>query len=196
MTLTISDKVPMLSAVGAAQAAVARTSQRAYLNRGKGILARRGVRVAVLRETTNVVEQAIEKVGGSPSFLARQLSKVSGTDVTRQRVHGWRLRGVFPREMMVHVHTLTGIPLHRIIEAKPRDRDQGNIVNRAIRLLGEGATPSQLAAELTKLSGRKITRQMVNGWQAAEQFPVDITPFVHLLVKIPIKELLAGGRRG
>lgn len=155
------------------------------------------VRVAVLRDSpsANVVEQAIEKVGGSPSFLARQLSKVSGTEVTRQRVHGWRLRGVFPREMMVHIHTLTGIPLQRIIEAKTKDRDEGNIVNRAIRLLGEDATPAQLAAELSKLSDRKITRQMVNGWQAAEQFPVDITPYVHVLVKIPIKELLNTGRR-
>lgn len=143
----------------------------------------------------NVVEQAIEKVGGSPAFLARQLSKVSGAEVTRQRVHGWRLRGVFPRDMMVHVHTLTSIPLQRIIEAKPRERDAGNIVNRAIRLLGEDATPAKLAEELSKLSGRKVTRQMVNGWQAAEQFPVDMAAYVHMLVRIPIKELVVTGRR-
>lgn len=147
------------------------------------------------RREDNVVEQAIEKVGGSPSSLASQLSKVSGQDVTRQRVHGWRLRGVFPREMMVHVHVLTSIPLQRIIEAQPRTHDRGNVVAKAIRLLGEDGTPAKLAAELSRISGRKITRQMVNGWQVVEQFPVDIAAYVHMLVRIPIKELVSG-RRG
>jgi hypothetical protein len=156
--------------------------------------------VAVIRgggtkRESNVVEKAIAKFEGSPSSLASQLSKASGEEVTRQRVNGWRLRGVFPRDMMIHVELVTGIPLKELIEAKPKDRDEGNIVNRAIRLLGEDATPSKLAEELSKIADRRITRQMVNGWQAVEQFPVDMAPFVHLLTHIPIKELVQTGRR-
>lgn len=162
---------------------------------------KRRVRVAAVRPATgrertpNVVEEAIAKFEGSPSSLASQLSKFVGREVTRQRVHGWRLRGVFPRDMMVAVHHLTGIPLERLIEAKPREHDQGNVVNRAIRLKfgAEDGTAAQLAAELSKMSGRKITRQMVNNWRASEQFPVDMAPFVHMLTGIPIKDLVETG---
>lgn len=161
--------------------------------------ARAAPRVAVLREPkekSNVVEEAIAKVGGSPAELARRLSEYAGEEITRQRVHGWRMRGIFPRDMMMHVVRLTGIQLERLIGAKPRERDQGNIVNRAIRLkFGIDGTASQLAAELSKHAGRKITRQMVNNWRANEQFPVDVTPFVHMLTGIPIKDLVESGKR-
>lgn len=60
--------------------------------------------------------------------------------------------------------------------------------------MGADATPAMLAHALTKLAGRTITRQMVNGWQITEQFPVDMVPFVHLLTKIPVKDLIASAR--
>lgn len=143
----------------------------------------------------NVVERAVAHCDGSPSELARRLSEYSGEEVTRQRVNGWRLRGVFPREMMVHVERLTGIPIEELAVAQVRERDQGNVVNRAIRLLGADATPAKLAAELTKISGRRVTRQMVNGWQATEQFPTDMAPWVHILTKIPVRELVVARKR-
>ena len=65
------------------------------------------------RERKTVVDRALEheNVGGSPSELARQLSKLSGQEITRQRVWGWQMRGTFPREMLVFVSELIGIPI-------------------------------------------------------------------------------------
>ena len=51
-----------------------------------------------------------------------------------------------------------------------------------------------MAEALSKISGQRFTRQMVNNWQAAEQFPTDVVPWVHLLTKISVKELLLGRR--
>ena len=146
----------------------------------------------VKRTSSNVVERAIAHVGGSAAEFARRLSEVSGEEITRQRVHGWRLRGIFPRSMMVNVETLCKIPLEELIQAKPKDRDAGNVVNRAVRFIAADATPAELAAKLSELSGRKITRQMVNGWQALEQFPLDVIPFVHMLTKIPVRDMVEG----
>lgn len=146
-------------------------------------------------DKSNVVERAIAHVGGSPSELARRLSEYMGEEVTRQRIHGWRLRGIFPRDVMPAVEKLTHLSLEELIRAKPRDRDEGNVVNRAIRYLGADATASKLAEELSKASGRKITRQMVNGWQMAGQFPVDMAPWVHILTHIPIRDLVISARR-
>lgn len=162
--------------------------------------ARRRPRVAAVKSEVrgdNVVEQALAKFEGSPSSLASQLSKVSGEEVTRQRVHGWRLRGVFPRNIMTHVHLLTGIPLEDLIRAKPKEQDEGNIVHKAMRLLlGVDGTAAEFAAELTKAGGRKITRQMVNNWRVAEQFPVEVVPYIHMLTHIPIKDLVPKRRKG
>lgn len=96
---------------------------------------------------------------------------------------------------MVHVEQLCGIPLDELIQAKPKEHDAGNVVNRAIRFLGADATPSMLAAELSKISGNRITRQMVNGWQALEQFPLEMVPFVHMLTQIPVKDMVSGRGR-
>jgi hypothetical protein len=143
----------------------------------------------------NLVEKAIAHVGGSPAELGRRLSEIAEEEVTRQRVHGWRMRGIFPRHMLPHVETLCKIPLDELIRAKPKDRDAGSAVERAIRLLGADATPAMLAASLSELSGKRVTRQMVNGWQVLEQFPIEMVPFVHMLTRIPVKELVEG-RRG
>lgn len=149
-------------------------------------------------EPKNVVERALENehVGGSLSELARQLSKYSGEEVTRQRVHGWRLRGTFPREMIEHVERLTGISIVELVTARPRDRDQGNVVVRAMRLMGEGTTPAKFAEALSKESGEKVTRQMVSNWLTAEQFPMRLTPYIHLLTRIPVRDLIEAGRKG
>jgi hypothetical protein len=144
------------------------------------------------RTGSNVVEKALQHFKGSAAEFARRLSEVAGEEVSRQRVHGWRLRGIFPRSMMVHIETLCRIPLDELVQAKPKERDAGNVVNRAIRFVGADATPADLAAKLTELSGRRITRQMVNGWQALEQFPLDVIPFIHMLTRIPVKDMVSG----
>lgn len=147
---------------------------------------------ATRKRSNNVVERAIAHCGGSPSALASRLSKLSGESIARQRVNGWRMRGIFPRSMMVYVEQLTNIPLEEIATAKARPLDPSGVVQRAIRLLGEGKTAGDLAESLSKLSGERITRQMVNGWQVLGQFPTSVTPWVHILTRIPIKDLVAG----
>ena len=142
-----------------------------------------------------VVDKVLARVHGSHAELARRLSEISGQDISRQRVYGWESRGVFPRDMMVHVEALYGISLEELATAPRKEPDDGNIVQRAIRLLGVDANAATLAAELGKLADRRITRQMVSNWLGAEQFPTDVVPFVHLLVHIPVKELLEGRRR-
>lgn len=146
------------------------------------------------KRPNSVVERAISHVGGSPMVLASQLSRLSGEEVTRQRVNGWRMRGIFPRSMMAHVGELTNIPLEDLATAKPRPLDPSGIVQRAIRLLGEGSGAAEMAAALTKISGERFTRQQVNGWQALQQFPTHVAPWVHLLTRIPIKDLVAPRR--
>ena len=150
------------------------------------------------REKDNVVERAIAQLGDSPVELARRLSEYAGEEITRQRVNGWRMRGIFPRTMLIHVERLTNISLNELTTAEPKKRDEGNIVLRAIRLLGEGSTAGTLAAELSKATGKRITRQMVNGWTLVEQFQVEYAAHVHVLTKIPVKDLidLKGGRLG
>lgn len=144
----------------------------------------------LVMETPNmtIVDRAIAKLGGSPVELARRLSEYAGEQITRQRVHGWRLRGIFPRPLLVHVEKLTGIGLNELLTAKPRERDRGSPVQQAIEKVG--GTAARFAAALSKSSGRDITRQMVNNWQAAEQFPRDVVLEVHLLTKIPVDDLM------
>lgn len=138
----------------------------------------------------SVVEQAIASVGGSPGELAKRLSQEMGEEVSRQRVNGWRGRGVFPREVIVAVQQVCRIPLATLITAKPVDREVGNIVLRGIRSLGPDASATTLAAAMTKAMGKKITRQMVNGWMVRKQFPLDYCLHAHLVTKIPVRLLL------
>lgn len=135
-----------------------------------------------------IVDRAIAKLGGSPVELARRLSEYAGEEISRQRVHGWRLRGIFPRTLLVHVHRLTGMEMQELVTAKPRERDKKSAVQRAIDKVG--GTASAFALALSKSSGRAITRQMVNNWQAAEQFPRELVLEVHILTRIAVEELL------
>ena len=148
-------------------------------------LAGRGNRISV-------VERAISAVGGSPSDLATKLTRVYGHEISRQRVNGWRLRGTFPRVVMPAVARLCGIPLEELAVAKVRQRNPENPVEKSIRRATPKGSPAALAEALSKISGQRFTRQMVNNWQAAEQFPTDVVPWVQLLTRIPVKELMVG----
>lgn len=146
----------------------------------------------------NVVERAIAHVGGKPTELARRLSEVAGVEITRQRIHGCRLRGVFSRDMIVAVHELTGIPIDELATAQPIKRDDG-IVQRAIRLGCQRAGLEQSAANFAKLlsksAGRPITRRAVGEWMVREQIPAEHSGWVHLLTGIPVLELLASKKK-
>jgi hypothetical protein len=70
----------------------------------------------------SLVEDVInDYCDGSPTELARKMSKVVGKDVSRSVVHGWRLRGQFPPEFVPYVHRMTRLPLADLIERnRPR----------------------------------------------------------------------------
>lgn len=142
----------------------------------------------------SVVDRALEYVDGSQSELARRLSKISGEDISRQHVFGWVTRGTFPRRMLIHVEALCGISLEELVQAEPKERDEGNVVDRAIRYLGAEANATTLADKLSEMTGRRITRQSVNSWQAIGQFPVDVVPYVHILAHIPVKDMIPNAR--
>jgi len=147
----------------------------------------------------NVVERAIAWADGSPMELGRRLSLVVGFEVTKQRVHGWRMREKFPPEFIMPVHRLTAIPMEDLLSAKPRPLYDDNIVNKAIALSPAGKDGAQdaarFAAALSKLSGQRVTRQMVNGWQLVGRIPVEFVPWAHMLTRIPVSEMMRAHER-
>ena len=52
---------------------------------------------------------------GTLADFARELSDVSGENVTWERVWSWVLRGSVSRRMVPHVHRLTRVPLKHLI---------------------------------------------------------------------------------
>lgn len=52
---------------------------------------------------------------GTIAQFARDLSKVSGQEVTWARANAWKLRDAIPKQMVLHVHRLTGIPISRLL---------------------------------------------------------------------------------
>lgn len=141
----------------------------------------------------SIVERAIRICGGHPIDLQSRLSQHLKREVTKQTLHGWRLRGIFPKEMIVAVHEVTGLAMEELLLAKPTHRERESVVVRAMDKAG--GTPSRFAAELSKSSGRDVTRQMVNNWLANGQFPRVYVLDIHLLTKIPIPELMAKPER-
>lgn len=140
-----------------------------------------------------VVERAIAIVGGSPSRLGQLIGQHAGLKIIRQNVHGWRLRGVFPKHLCVAAHEVTGIPLPELVLAQPRAKDKESNPVRAVLAKLE-FRPAQLAAEITRKTGRKITRQMVNNWEAAGQFPRAVVLDVHMIAGLPVAFLLGTGK--
>lgn len=70
----------------------------------------------------SLVEEVINTFcEGSPTVLATRLTTLVGREVSRQMVHGWRLRGQFPPEIIAYVHRLTRLPLTDLI-ARNRPR--------------------------------------------------------------------------
>jgi hypothetical protein len=138
----------------------------------------------------NVVERAIEKVGGRPSELARRLSEYAGEEISRQRVHGFRLRGIFPRDLIPAVHRLTGIDTVELITAKPKPHPRKPGITRALEFFD--SSPKKMAAALTSMSeaGEVVTPQMVDGWLRRGKIPRGKVLDVALLTGIPVADLM------
>jgi hypothetical protein len=52
---------------------------------------------------------------GTVAQFARDLSKVSGQEITWARVNAWKIRDAIPKQMVLHVHRLTGIELSELL---------------------------------------------------------------------------------
>ena len=52
---------------------------------------------------------------GTVAQFARDLSKVSGQEITWARVNAWKIRDAIPKQMVLHVHRLTGIELTELL---------------------------------------------------------------------------------
>lgn len=138
----------------------------------------------------NVVERAIAYYGGQPFELRARLSEVAGEKIARQTMNGWRVRGVFPSSMILHVHNLTRIPLEDLLSARPKPRPKEAGVERAVAWAGSSG---KLAQALAKSSGREITRQVVDQWRAYGKVARAWVLDVHLLTKVPIEDLMRRG---
>jgi len=141
----------------------------------------------------SVVERAIRICGGFPVDLQHRISRHLKRDISKQTVHGWRLRGIFPKDMIFAVNEVTGIPVEELLLAKPIHKSKPSCVVRAIAKAG--GTASKFAVELSRSSGRDVTRQMVSNWLAACQFPRAYVLDIHLLTKLPIAELMEKDER-
>ena len=74
---------------------------------------------AQTRSRQSSVAKLIEKHGTVAQF-ARDLSKVSKQEVTWAQVNAWKIRGAVSKDMILHVHRLTGAPLIELLRAKTR----------------------------------------------------------------------------
>lgn len=68
----------------------------------------------------NVVEFVISKFfKDCASEFGRRLQEVAKKEISRQAIQGWRNRGFFSRDIVPHVHSLTGVPIIDLI-TKPK----------------------------------------------------------------------------
>ena len=52
---------------------------------------------------------------GTVAQFARDLSRITGDEISWAHVNAWKLRNNIPKSMVLHVHTLTGIPLSKLL---------------------------------------------------------------------------------
>jgi hypothetical protein len=148
---------------------------------------RASVALAWVRRNLNSVEKVIADAGGSPMEVARRISRRIGCTVTRQRLHGWRRRGRFPRQLCLAIHEEFGLPLEELVDER-RYPDPSSVVRKALAQLR--VSPSGLATMLTGLVGKRVTRQAVNNWLHGGKFPREFVLPIHQLTGIPIAVLL------
>ena len=54
---------------------------------------------------------------GTIAQFARDLSRVTGEEVTWARVNAWKIRNSIPKEMVFPVHRITGISLSKLLSS-------------------------------------------------------------------------------
>jgi len=66
------------------------------------------------KQRAPTIAEVIEGHGTVAQF-ARDLSRITGEEVSWARVNAWKLRNNIPKAMVLHVHKLTGIPLTELL---------------------------------------------------------------------------------
>ena len=74
-----------------------------------------------LRRRRKTIAKMIEERGSTAQF-ARDLSKLSGQEITWSRVNNWKIRDAVSKNMVVYVHRLTGTPLIDLLRAPTEHR--------------------------------------------------------------------------
>ena len=52
---------------------------------------------------------------GTVAEFARDLSRLSGQEISWARVNAWKIRDAVPKHMLLHVHQLTGVELVKLL---------------------------------------------------------------------------------
>jgi hypothetical protein len=52
---------------------------------------------------------------GTVAQFARDLSRLTGQEISWGRVNAWKIRDAVPKQMLLHVHELTGVELSRLL---------------------------------------------------------------------------------
>lgn len=86
-----------------------------------GIARRKPVkkRAAQPRSRHGSIAKLIERHGSVAQF-ARDLSKLAKREITWAQVNNWKIRDAVSKEMILHVHHLTGAPLTDLLRIKRR----------------------------------------------------------------------------
>jgi hypothetical protein len=76
-------------------------------------------REAQPRSRHRSIAKLIEKHGSAAQF-ARDLSRLAKQEVTWAQVNNWKIRDAVSKDMILHVHRLTGVPLTELLRTKRR----------------------------------------------------------------------------
>jgi hypothetical protein len=52
---------------------------------------------------------------GTVADFARDLSRLTGQEISWARVNAWKIRDTVPKQMLLHVHRLTGVELSKLL---------------------------------------------------------------------------------
>ena len=52
---------------------------------------------------------------GTVAEFARDLSRLTGQEISWARVNAWKIRDTVPKQMVLHVHQLTGVELSKLL---------------------------------------------------------------------------------
>ena len=68
-----------------------------------------------LRDGKRVSIAKLITARGTVAEFARDLSRLTGQEISWARVNAWKIRDAVPKQMVLHVHELTGVELSSLL---------------------------------------------------------------------------------